>query len=154
MDLNALLADIDLDAVLGRLDLNVVMEGLDLDALLARLDVNAIVGGVDVNAIVSTLDVDSLVENTEIGGIIAKSTSGVASSALDAVRAQGVGLDEFIGKWTSRVLRRDLASLPAGPPKLVSAERPALPPVETANGHGTNNGNSNGDRSENGNQPP
>jgi hypothetical protein len=61
-------------------------------------------------------------QNTELGAVIAKSTSGVASRALDVGRAQGVGLDGFVERWVSRLLRRDPASLPLGPPRLVADE--------------------------------
>jgi hypothetical protein len=33
------------------------------------------------------------------GAVIAASSSGVASDALDVVRSQAVGLDEFIARW-------------------------------------------------------
>ena len=67
---------------------------------------------VDINALVQRLDMDALVSNTELGSIIAQSTSGVASEALDVVRSQGVGMDNFIARLTNRVLRRDVAELP------------------------------------------
>lgn len=69
---------------------------------------------------------DALVSNTELGSIIAQSTSGVASEALDVVRSQGVGMDNFIARLTNRVLRRDITELPAGPPLLIEAQL-ALP---------------------------
>jgi hypothetical protein len=69
---------------------------------------------------------DALVANTELGSIIAQSTSGVASEALDAVRSQGVGLDNFIGRLANRVMRRDPKELPAGPALLVQ-DQLALP---------------------------
>ena len=34
------------------------------------------------------------------------------------IRSQGVGLDDFINRWTNRVLRRK-GELPAGPPLLL-----------------------------------
>ena len=69
---------------------------------------------------------DALVSNTELGSIIAQSTSGVASEALDVVRSQGVGMDNFIARLSNRVLRRDVTELPAGPPLLIEAQL-ALP---------------------------
>ena len=75
------------------------------------------------------VDIDALVEQTEIGTIIAHSTSGVASEILDVIRAQAVGLDDFFARWVARVLRRDPAGVPLGPPTLVAppAGPPALP---------------------------
>ncbi|MCB1012210.1 MAG: hypothetical protein KDB15_11125, partial [Microthrixaceae bacterium] len=57
-------------------------------------------------------------------------TSGVASASLDAVRRQGVGLDNVIIAVANRLLRRDPEELPAGPPLLVESSR-SLPPGPT-----------------------
>ena len=135
IDLDALLGRIDIAALIGRIDLNQLLAGIDLNQMLERLDLNqllsdidldALLENLDLNAVVERLDVDALVQNTEMGSIIARSTSGVASEALDAVRSQGVGMDNFIARVTNRVLRRDPAELPAGPDLLVE-DRLALP---------------------------
>ena len=88
-------------------------------------------GGGVVLSVVERVDIDQLMSETELGTIIAQSTSGVASQALDTVRSQGVGLDGFIAKWANRLTRRDPAELPAGPPLLVDQPR-ALPPAESS----------------------
>ena len=55
----------------------------------------------------------------------------MASEVLDLVRAQGVGLDDFVARWVNRVLRRKSDDWPVGPPELVaslaSVDVPALP---------------------------
>ncbi|MCB1028246.1 MAG: hypothetical protein KDB24_10850, partial [Microthrixaceae bacterium] len=109
----------DVDAVVARVDVDAIMTRVDVDALMERVDIDALLARVDINAMVGRVDVDSLVQNTELGAIIAKSTSGAASEALDAVRAQGVGLDGFVDRWIARLLRRQVADLPEGPPLLV-----------------------------------
>jgi hypothetical protein len=135
IDIGALLDQIDLNQLLTKIDLNTLLQSVDLEALLTRLDLNQLLGSVDldqllasidINELIQRLDMDALVSNTEIGGIIAQSTSGVASEALDAVRSQGVGMDNFIARLTNRVLRRDPAELPAGPTLLIEAQL-ALP---------------------------
>jgi hypothetical protein len=140
IDLDALLTRIDVNALVARIDLNQLLQHVDLNALLTHIDLNELLKGIDLdallenldlNAVVERLDVDALVQNTEMGGIIARSTSGVASEALDAVRSQGVGMDNFIMRMTNRVLRRDPAELPAGPDLLVS-DQLALPAGEPA----------------------
>ena len=65
--------------------------------------------------IVQHIDFDTLVEQTDLGAIIAASSSGVAGEALDAVRSQTVGLDEFIARWIGRLRRRPYTG-PPGPP--------------------------------------
>jgi hypothetical protein len=69
---------------------------------------------VDVNDFVQRLDIDGLVEQTDLGAVIARSSGGVASEALDSARSQAVGLDQFIDRWVQRGLRRRQPG-PAGP---------------------------------------
>jgi hypothetical protein len=120
IDVNAILARIDVNAIVQRVDIDAMVDRLDVEKVVERVDVEKLVEEVDVQKIVDRIDIDALVEHTEIGTIIAKSTSGVASEALDSVRAQAVGLDDFIARWVNRLLRRPPDSLPLGPPLLVS----------------------------------
>ena len=69
----------------------------------------------DLNAILQRIDVDALVEQTDLGAVIAASSSGVAGDALNVVRSQAVGLDEFIARWIGRLRRRPYTG-PPGPP--------------------------------------
>jgi hypothetical protein len=130
IDVDALVARIDVDALIERVDVNALVERVDVERIIERVDVEKVVERIDVNAlverididrIVGQLDIDALVEQTELGAIIAKSTTGVLTEALDLVRSQGVGLDDFVARWTNRLLRRDPASLPDGPLLLVGA---------------------------------
>jgi hypothetical protein len=70
---------------------------------------------VDVNGIVNRVDIDTLVDQTDLGAVIARSSGGIASNALDVVRSQTVGLDEFLARWIER-LRRHRYTGPPGPP--------------------------------------
>lgn len=115
VDVDALIHRVDVEAIIERVDVNAIVKRVDVEAIIERVDVNAIVKRVDVNAIVSDIDIDSLVSETELGSIIAKSTSGIFTDVLDAVRAQGVGLDDFCARWTDKILRRTTANLPLGP---------------------------------------
>jgi hypothetical protein len=109
LDVNALLEQVDLNALLARIDVGQILERVDLTALLER---------VDINALIQQIDVEALVAHTDFGEIIAKSSSGVASQALDAVRGQTVNLDGAIDRGVWRLVRRN-AARPAGPPALV-----------------------------------
>ena len=121
IDLDALLARMDANALLARVDLDALLAGVDVDALIARIDVDAIAARVDVNAIVRQVDIDAVVETTELGTIVARSTSGFASEALDLARAQTVGADTLVTRIVDRLLRRSEG--PLGPPLLAQDER-------------------------------
>lgn len=137
VDLNALLSDVDLDSLIGELDMNALLDGLDLNQVLAQIDINALVSELDLNSVMDRIDVDGLIANTEMGAIIVRSTGGAASEALDAVRSQGVSIDTVVARIANRLLRRDLDSLPAGPPLLVDSHLalPAALPVDMAPAH-------------------
>ena len=107
--------------VMEAVDIDALLERIDVDALVSRVDVEKIIDRVDVEKIIDRVDVDSLMERTELGTIIARSTTGVASEVLDVIRAQGVGLDDFLARWVNRILRRSADDLPLGPPTLVEA---------------------------------
>jgi uncharacterized RDD family membrane protein YckC len=107
------------DALLDRVDLNAVLDRIDLDRLLERMDLNSIV---------ERLDIDALVEQTDLGAVIARSSSGVASDALDVVRSQTVGLDEFIARWIGRLRRRPYTGPPSPPDGAAGRGRVITPP--------------------------
>ena len=128
IDINAILERVDINAILERVDINAILVRVDINALVDRVDVEELVEKVNVQGIIDKINIDELVEHTEIGTIIAKSTSGVATEVLDVARAQGVGLDDFVARWVNRLLRRNPADLPLGPPLLVegSSRTPEL----------------------------
>jgi hypothetical protein len=113
--------------ILQVIDINAIVDQVDIEKIIDRVDINAIVSRVDINAIVDKLDIDTLVEQTEIGSIIAHSTTGVLTEVLDVIRAQGVGLDDFVFRWGNRLIgrRRKAESWPEGPPLLVEPKVPA-----------------------------
>ena len=112
---------IDLNAVLDKVDVEKIIERVDINKVVERVDVQRVIERVDINAIVDEIDIDALVEQTELGSIIARSTTGVLTEILDVIRAQGVGLDDFIIRWGNRLIgrRKKIADWPEGPPLLV-----------------------------------
>ncbi len=122
IDIDAIIQRVDINALVQRVDVDEVIQRVDIESVLDQVDINRIVQRIDINAIVDQLDIDSLVEHTELGSIIARSTSGVMTEVLDVIRSQGVGLDDFCARWVNRILRRDPATIPLGPPLLVAAQ--------------------------------
>ncbi len=119
VDIDGIISRVDLDALLDRIDIDALLERIDVGSILDRIDLDALLDRIDVNELVSRIDMDRIMSQTELGAIIAQSTTGVASQALDAVRRQGVGLDNVMAQLANRVMRRDPSELPAGPPLLM-----------------------------------
>jgi hypothetical protein len=76
---------------------------------------------VDINEVLGHIDMDALVEQTDLGAVIARSSGGAASQALDAARSQAVGLDRFIDRWVQRTIRRKHPA-PVAPRALLDGE--------------------------------
>jgi hypothetical protein len=107
--------------VIEAIDIDALIDRVDVEKVIERVDVEKIIDRVDINSIVNKIDIDSLVEQTELGSIIARSTTGIVTEILDVIRAQGVGLDDFILRWGNRLIGRgkQISTWPEGPPLLV-----------------------------------
>jgi len=131
IDVNQLLDRVDVDRLLDRVDVNRLLDGVDVNRLLDGVDVNRLLDGVDVNRLVDRVDVQAVTKRANVGGLVAQSTSQVAGSTLDVARRQAVGLDTLMMGLVDRLLGRDPAEQPLGPPELVAQEmesRPAAGP--------------------------
>ncbi|HEX3334236.1 MAG TPA: hypothetical protein VHS57_07830 [Acidimicrobiales bacterium] len=127
VDVEQIIDRVDIDKIVSRVDVDKVIDRVDIEKIIDRVDIQKVIDRVDINAIVNSIDIDALVEQTEIGSIIARSTTGVLTEVLDVIRAQGVGLDDFMFRWGNRLVgrRRKIADWPDGPPLLVEPKVPA-----------------------------
>ena len=130
VDLDSVVAEVDIEAVVNRLDLtqivrervdlDLLVAGVDLDAAAARLDLDAVAARMDIDAIARRLDLDAVVDRLDLVGIaenviaevdlpeiIRESTGSVASDAVRGVRMQSISGDEAVGRAIDRLrLRR------------------------------------------------
>lgn len=127
LDVNSIAAQLDIDAIVERLDVDVIAARLDLNALISRLDVNAVaaeldldalVARLDVDAVAERIDVDAVVERVDVARIAAGTTADVAVSGLDLVRRQLVRADRTVEGVIDRILRRPADARPAAPTEL------------------------------------
>jgi hypothetical protein len=128
IDIDALLDRVDIEKLIERVDMNKVIDQVDLDKVIQKVDMQKVIDRIDINAVLDDIDIDALVEQTELGSIIARSTTGILTEILDVVRAQGVGLDDFILRWGNRLAGRGkrIADWPDGPVLLVEP-KPVAP---------------------------
>jgi hypothetical protein len=106
VDLNGLLGRVDMNTLLNQVDVNTLVKQTDINALLRRVDLNELLDRVDLNNVVGRIDMEKLAAKTDFGAIIARSTGGIATEALDAARGGAVGLDQRVDRWVTRLLRR------------------------------------------------
>lgn len=109
-DVDAVLDQLDLNAVVARVDLDALMAQVDLNAVVARLDVDAVVSRVDLDALIVRLDIPVLVEQVlddiDLGRIVRESSTGMAAETVDAVRSRSAGADRAINGFVDRVVLR------------------------------------------------
>jgi hypothetical protein len=119
IDLNQVVARVDLDRIIdrvdpnqiaGRIDLDRIVERIDIDAIAARIDLDAIAAQVDIGAIVARLDLPGLteqvIEEIDLGELIRESSSTMASETVDALRVQGMRADGLVSRVLDRILLR------------------------------------------------
>lgn len=133
VDVNRLLDRVEVDRLLDRADIDRLLERVDVNALIDEADIDRILQRVDVDQIAARLDLEELLRRAKVPELIADSTSQVGGALLDVVRRQAVGLDAVVMRGVMRLLRRDPATQPSGPPRLVGrAEgQPTSPDAET-----------------------
>jgi hypothetical protein len=129
VDVEKLVERVDVEKVIERVDVQKIIDRVDIQQVIDKVDIQQVLDKVDINAIVDKIDIDALVEQTELGSIIARSTTGVLTEVLDVIRAQGVGLDDFILRWGNKLAGRGkkVADWPKGPPLLVERKAVAAP---------------------------
>ena len=106
LDVPALIDQVDMNEVLARVDVSALVDRVDMNEVLAQVDVGQLLDRIDVNELAGRIDFDELIEQTNLGAVIAKSSAGVTTEALDAARSGAVGLDRFIDRWVGRALWR------------------------------------------------
>lgn len=124
VDLDALVATVDLDAVAARLDVEAVIARVDLDQVATRIDVEAILDRLDltetvlrrvdlkrvVESVLGQIDLPALVEEVldeiDLPEIIRESTGTMASDTVHGVRLQGASADDAVNRVVDRLLLR------------------------------------------------
>src|SRR5689334_14689072 len=109
LDLDEIVAKVDIERVVDRLDLDDIVAGVDLDAAVSRVDLDKVVGRIDIDGIVARVDVDAVIQRVDLpkvteqvidevdlGQIIRESTGSITGETVDALRYQGMNLDRSL----------------------------------------------------------
>ena len=119
VDIDGIVATVDIAQIINRLDIDAIVAGVDIDAIAARIDLDAIVSRLDIDAIVASVDLAAIVDRLNVVGIaedvineidlpeiIRDSTGSMASQVVRDTRMQTIGADEAVSKLVDRMLRR------------------------------------------------
>lgn len=122
-DLNAIAADLDIEAILDRVDLNaVIAERVNLDAAVGLVDLDAVAGGIDIDAITARIDIDAIlgrvdliglaeevIDGVDLTDIIRDASTSVTADVMTDVRGTSERADDAVANTINRILRRRVA---------------------------------------------
>jgi hypothetical protein len=99
VDLDAVAAKLDVEAVIKRVDLDGVVATVDLDAAVARVNLDQIVSRIDVDSIVAGVNIDAVIDRVDVDSIVKRVDldAAVAQVDLDAAVAR-VDMEQIISR--------------------------------------------------------
>jgi hypothetical protein len=110
IDIDAIAAKIDLDAIVSRVDVDSVVAKVDVDAIVDRIDIDAIAATIDLDAVISRLDLariaEQVIDEIDLVGIIRESSGAMASETVVGVRLQAAEADDRVNRIVDRLLLR------------------------------------------------
>lgn len=101
VDLNAVVAGVDLNGVVDRVDLMRAVDRIDLNDIAARLDVQAVIDRVDLVGIA-----ESLIAELDLTSIIREATGAMSAETVDGIRVLGRDGDRLVARVVDRLLSR------------------------------------------------
>ena len=101
VDLDAIVATVDLDAAVRRVDLDAIVATVDLDAAVERVDLEAVIDRIDLIGIV-----EEVLDVIDLPAIIRDSTGSMASETVRGARMTSITADDAISRAIDRALFR------------------------------------------------
>lgn len=92
---NPVINQVDFNEVLQRIDWDEVIDRIDIDRVLDRVDIDRLLNRINVERLIERVPIEVLVERSNIKRIVAQSTSGILSQALDAIRVRAAIYDHY-----------------------------------------------------------
>ena len=94
----AVIAQLDMDSLMGQLPVDAIIARVDIDALLDRVDVENIIERVDVDKIVERVDVERIIERVDVNAIVGRvDVQGIMAKVDIAPMAQEIIAEVDIG---------------------------------------------------------
>lgn len=116
LDVEAVIKRVDLDGVVAGVDLNAAVERVDLERIVDRIDIDGVVAGVNIGAVIDRVDVDAIVKRVDLDGAVAMVDLDAVVKRLDLNSiADGLDLDPLVAKVNLEAVvdRLDIAAVVA-----------------------------------------
>jgi hypothetical protein len=94
----AVIAQLDMDSLMGQLPIDSIVARVNIDALLDNVNVEGIIDRVDVEKIIGRVDVEKIIERVDVNGIVGRvDVQGIMSKVDIAPMAQEIIAEVDIG---------------------------------------------------------
>jgi hypothetical protein len=112
VDLTELVLDrMDLDRIVASLDLRALASRLPVDVIVDRLDVDAVAGRLDLDAVIRRLDLSGIavqvIHDIDLPEVIRESTGDLGTEAVDTIRFKSMNADRRLSRWRDRLGSHD-----------------------------------------------
>ena len=112
-DLDAVIDRVDVDAIVARADLDAVLERVDVDAIMARADLQAVIDRVDVDAIVAKADLEAVLDRVDVDQVMSRADLDAVIARIDLIRlaeyvVEGIDLPGIIRSSTGSMASEGL----------------------------------------------
>jgi len=85
VDLDAIVAGVDVDAVVARVDLERIIDRIDVDGVVARADLEAVLGRVDVDGVVARVDLERIIDRIDVDAVVGRADLDAVVAKLDLI---------------------------------------------------------------------
>ena len=112
-DLDAIVAGVDVDAVVARVDLERIIDRIDVDAVVARADLEALLGRVDVDVVVARVDLERIIDRIDVDAVVGRADLDAVVAKLDLIAlaeyvVEGIDLPGIIRSSTGSMASEGL----------------------------------------------
>ena len=105
VDIDAVVRQVDVDAIVQRMDLDAVVRRVDVDAIAQRIDIDAIADRIDLDRVVARLDIDAIVAEVDLNAIVDRlNVVGLAEEVINEIDLPEI-IRESTGSMASQVVR-------------------------------------------------
>jgi len=82
IDLNDVIERVDLDRIMRGIDVQAIVDRIPLDEVVARLDLNQVAARIDIDEIVSRVDLEAIVQRIDVVGLAGEVIEGIDLPAI------------------------------------------------------------------------
>ena len=113
VDLDTIIQNVQIDAIVARADLQAVIDRVDVDAIVARADLQAAIDRVDVDAIMARADLQAVIDRVDVDQVVSRADLDAVIARVDLIRlaeyvVEGIDLPGIIRSSTGSMASEGL----------------------------------------------